>query len=107
MEIHRKIKTVICRYTAFPYDRGKLVEMGFLDIHFTINYHLLLETLLQEIRGMTISYSAEVKRNKTKKKTYLEEHRNSLQLLSEESQESEIFSEMLKEKKLECIEKNI
>jgi hypothetical protein len=53
------------QYTGLFYDRSTLSEIDDLVIHFTINDQLLLETLLTEIRGKTISYASfRKKRNK-------------------------------------------
>ena len=52
------------QYTGLFYDRSTLSEIDDLVIHFTINDQLLLETLLTEIRGKTISYASYRKKEK-------------------------------------------
>ena len=51
-------------YAGLVYDRSTLSEIEDLVIHFTINDQLLLETLLTEIRGKTISYASFRKKRK-------------------------------------------
>ena len=51
-------------YAGLVYDRSTLSEIDDLVIHFTINDQLLLETLLTEIRGKTISYASFRKKRK-------------------------------------------
>ena len=68
-----KVKSVIAsikaQYAATPYNRDKISEIEDKDIHFTISDQMLLDLILLEVRGMSIPFAANIKRQKKKKKT--------------------------------------
>ena len=59
------------QYSALVYNFDEIDNISNEDIHFTINSQLLLETLLMEICGNTISYSSYKKRENEKQEKKL------------------------------------
>lgn len=57
-QINETIREVILRYAVPVYNIDRIDYINFEDIQFTILDQLFFETLLIEIRGKTISYSA-------------------------------------------------
>ena len=55
------------QYSALVYNFDEIDNVSNEDIHFTINGQLLLETLLMEICGKTISYSSYKKKTENEK----------------------------------------
>lgn len=77
--IKQQIANTVEQY-KMPVHRGvALHSIDNLDIDFSINDQLLLETLLLEIRGKTISYSTFIKRERTKQEIQLTEEIQNLE----------------------------
>jgi DNA-dependent RNA polymerase auxiliary subunit epsilon len=68
--VKEKFLDVKKQYSALVYNFDEIDNVSNEDIHFTINGQLLLETLLMEICGKTISYSSYKKKQKMKNKKY-------------------------------------
>ena len=58
------------RYAVPVYNFEKINEINLEDIQFSITDQLFFETLLMEIRGKTISYSAFIKKNMEEKNCF-------------------------------------
>ena len=65
--VKEKILDVKKQYSALVYNFDEIDNVSNEDIHFTINGQLLLETLLMEICGKTISYSSYKKKTENEK----------------------------------------
>ena len=83
------------QYASLVYNRGTLEKINDLEIQFTINDQLFLETLLTEIRGKSISYASFRKKQKDKKERILSED---IKKLEEQILTEEIFIETEKKK---------
>ena len=65
--VKEKFLDVKKQYSALVYNFDEIDNVSNEDIHFTINGQLLLETLLMEICGKTISYSSYKKKPENEK----------------------------------------
>ena len=90
-QIKKVIRENKLRYAVPVYNFEKINEINLEDIQFSITDQLFFETLLMEIRGKTISYSAFIK-----KKTNMEE-KKLLSALDELGKTVEHSDENLKE----------
>ena len=59
------------KYAALPYSREAINDIDHRNIEFTITDQLFLELILLEIRGMSIAFSAKIKREKREKEASL------------------------------------
>ena len=70
LEYSNIVKNIILevkkQYGALVYNFENIHEISNDDLHFTINSQLFLETLLMEIRGKTISYSSNKRKERDK-----------------------------------------
>ena len=68
MEYITKVKSVISntkmQYAASPYNRDKLSEVEDKDNQFIISEQMLLDIILLEVRGMSIPFATNIKRQK-------------------------------------------
>ena len=93
------IYTVVEEYALLPYDRNYLLSADPHLISLMIGDHLFFEILLTKIRGMSICFSAALKKEKELKRKQLENRINFLTELVDKNPESKIFVEWLEEKK--------
>ena len=63
--INKTIKDETVKYAAKIYNMEKIDQISFENIHLTIGDRLFLETLLLEMRGTTIQYSTQLKKEQT------------------------------------------
>jgi hypothetical protein len=78
------------QYSALVYNFDEIDNVSNEDIHFTINSQLLLETLLMEICGNTISYSSYKKRENEKQEKKLRNKIAEMEVNINENQISEL-----------------
>jgi hypothetical protein len=91
------------QYSALVYNFDEMDNVSNEDIHFTINSQLLLETLLMEISGNTITYSSYKKRENEKQEKKL---RNEIAQMEVNINESQIPELENKKQELENYRKN-
>jgi hypothetical protein len=91
------------QYSALVYNFDEMDNVSNEDIHFTINSQLLLETLLMEICGNTITYSSYKKRENEKQEKKL---RNEIAQMEVNINESQIPELENKKQELENYRKN-
>ena len=65
------INETISEYSCSPYDKTKVCSMNGNDICFVIDDQLFFETLLCNIRGKSISYSAHIKKVNSEREQFL------------------------------------
>ena len=63
--INKTIKDETVKYAAKIYNMEKIDQITFENIHLAIGDRLFLETLLLEMRGTTIQYSTQLKKEQT------------------------------------------
>ena len=84
--INNKIQDIKKQYAVPVYNFDNIENISNMEIGFTINDQLFLETLLMEIRGKTISYSSYIKKQKIQRENLLSEEINRLeQTLNEDT----------------------
>ena len=88
------------KYAALPYSREAINDIDHRNIEFTITDQLFLELILLEIRGMSIPFSAKIKREKKEKEASLNRQITLLEELITKKH-SDLVSEILSETKLE------
>ena len=98
--IKQKIQEVKKQYCALVYNMENIDKIDNTDIHFRINCQLLLETLLMEIRGKTVSYSSFKKKQDEKRETNLQ---NEITQLEERVDEHSINALEAKKHELESL----
>ena len=102
----QKVKNVILHtkfdYAVPVYNYQHLDQIKEMDLEFTIDDQLFLDTLLMKIRAMTIPYAAEQKRNQIKQKLELENQiKNIDEKISKENNTSNYLYNKLEELKSE------
>ena len=93
--IKEQIKKVKEQYACLAYNRDNIDQIDSLEIQFTINDQLFLETLLTEIRGKSISFASFRKKERNKLENTLSED---IRLLENNLQTEEVLAEIEKKK---------
>ena len=90
------ISETICTYACPIYNREKLDQLNHNDIQFTISDQLFFETILLNIRTMTIPYSSKKKKDRKTREYDLEKQIKTIQNLLGENHNA-ILEEILHE----------
>jgi len=78
-KVHETIKEIKKQYTALVYNKDEIEKIPIEDLQLLISDQLFFDTLIMEIRKMTLEYSAKRKKEENRKEQDLENEINKIE----------------------------